>query len=759
MGHTKETRGSFLKSAGEGVSAFLTGANHVRRNLLRLYRKQKFQISHLYLFPAALLYFELLLRVFGGGFFQHLWYPILFGLAGGLLLTGVTSVWKPRVNRRISLVLLFLLGLLFTVECLIRGSYQVYMTIGSIVSGSHNVLARYKSDLLNAIFFGIPKISLFFLPAILYTATGKRRMPARRYPMAFGGILAGLALVLILFGSLTAGHGKYREIYSGHDFNAATKTFGLMTSLRLDAKSVIFGRDSGTGFRYEEPEEPAETVAPEVPSQQEPQEEEPVVYGDNVMDLDLETLMESGDESIASLSEYVNSLTPTKKNAYTGLFAGKNLIMICAEAFSDAAIIPELTPTLYRLSHNGFYFSDFYQPAWGGSTTSGEFSMLMGLSPLRGSESMFDTEYTNNYFTLGNQLQRQGYYSAAYHAGLFDVYSRDNTHVNLGYGAYLGIGNGLEDIVGTDHTDTTLFDLTMDTYMDKQPFSIYYMTISGHCTYLPDSEFVKKYENQVRAVVGDKYKDTTVYYLCYQMELENALTVMVEKLEQAGIADDTVICMTSDHYPYGLAKSDTFGNSEDYVVDLYGGDYQYDWERDRNALIIWSGCLEHENKDMACEVATPSYTLDIVPTLLNLFGLEYDSRLLIGRDVFSDAEPLVLWNTYSWVTERGKYCYSEDKFFPAEGYEEDPAYTDKIIQRLANKLNFSDQVLVNDYYGVLFGPDTVVDNSQFIPKATAALQGNTTAGSTSAVETKNTASDTPAESEKKRETEPSAAPQ
>ena len=51
---------------------------------------------------------------------------------------------------------------------------------------------------------------------------------------------------------------------------------------------------------------------------------------------------------------------------------------------------------------------------------------------------------------------------------------------------------------------------------------------------------VKENLETVKKVLGDGLKDTTLYY-CYQLELEKALTVMVEKLEEAGIADDTVI--------------------------------------------------------------------------------------------------------------------------------------------------------------------------------------------------------------------------
>lgn len=693
------------KSNAPGVdfSQYLMMANNVRKNLLRIYRKQKWKINHMYLFPVVFLYFELLLRIFGGaGFFRNLIYPILFSAGYGLICTALTSAFKPKVNRIISMVILYGTALFFTVECLIRNTYQAYMTIGAILTGADGVMTGFSSELFSAIFFGFPKIVLFFLPALLYTAMGKRRMPAKRYQLPFVGIILACALVVSGFSVLISNIGKTADKYDEqYDFNTATQTFGLITSTRLNAKYNLFGGGPSTDFVLED-QAPAPSPSPVVESVV----EEPIVYGDNAMDLDFAALAESaGDESIASLHNYVGSLTPSKQNEYTGLFEGKNLILICAEAFSDVVIDKDLTPTLYRMAHNGFYFSEFYQPTWGGSTSSGEYSFLMGLAPVEGVESMVKTQYCNNYFTLGNQLQRENYYSAAFHSGVYDFYDRDLTHENLGYSTYLGRGNGLEEMIA-DASDTATIEGTVDSYMDNQPFSVYYMSLSGHCIYQKESLFTANYLEKVQSVIGTGLKDVTTYYYCYQMEFENAMTVLIEELEARGIADDTVICICSDHYPYGLEKNDAFQNTEDYVSDLYGYTPEHPWEQDRNAWIIWSGCLENEHKDMVCEISDPTYSLDIVPTLSNLFGVDYDSRLLVGRDVFSDAEPIVLWNTYSWATDRGKYDSYTQTFYPNEGYEVDDEYVARISQIVANKLNFSKQVVNVDYYGILFGADT-----------------------------------------------------
>lgn len=670
------------------------------------------KIIHYHMLPIVMVYFEILLRIFTGtGVFPYVIYPVLFGISAGFFVTSITSLFKKRINRIISSIVLFVTAFLFIIECFIKKTFQWYLPLVGIFSSADNVIGNYGTEVWNAILHGIPAILLFHFPGILYVVFGEEYVPEK--PLKLKGCLKYLmysAICMIVSIGIVNGGSVAEQYTSQYKFDTATEYFGLLTSTRLELKYSLFGNKFADSFvtendiKWENNIKETEQVK-ETEEFEKNEEVEEVVYEKNQMDLNLETISENTkNEEVKELNAYVNSLDPSSQNKYTGLFEGKNLILICAEAFSDAVISEELTPTLYRMTHNGFYFSDYYQPTWGGSTTTGEFSFLIGLVPMKLDQSVIETKDNNLYFTLGNQLQRKGYYSAAFHNGTYDYYSRHLTHKNLGYSTWTALGNGLENLTKYYPDDEKFFDLTMDTYLkSEEPFSIYYMTMSGHCIYEESNRYTNDNIAYVRSIVGDKYKDTTTYYLCYQMELEYALQTMIEKLEVAGIADDTVICLTSDHYPYGLTNTKTFGNSEDYVSDLYGYTPKTNWENDSNAWILWSGCLENEYKDMVCEIDTPTYSLDIVPTLSNLFGLEYDSRLLVGRDVFSEEEPLVLWNNYSWITTKGKYDALEKKFYPNEGMTVDEEYVENIKKIVKNKITFSKKAINNDYYGVLFG--------------------------------------------------------
>ena len=239
-----------------------------------------------------------------------------------------------------------------------------------------------------------------------------------------------------------------------------------------------------------------------------------------------------------------------------------------------------------------------------------------------------------------------------------------------------------------------MIDITVPQYIDKQPFSIYYMTVSGHSVYTKKNHMAGKNYDVVADM--DVSEPVKCYYAA-NMELEYAMESLVRQLEEAGIADDTVIVIATDHYPYGLERSSAWENSKDYLPELYGVKKVDRFVRDHNALIIWSGCIE----DMDIVVDTPVYSLDILPTVSNLFGVEYDSRLLVGRDVFSDAMPLVLWPNFSWVTDKGTYDSTTGIFTPREGETADEAYIDYVTALVKNKITFSKSVQNLDYYDTL----------------------------------------------------------
>lgn len=379
------------------------------------------------------------------------------------------------------------------------------------------------------------------------------------------------------------------------------------------------------------------------------------------------------------------------------MFAGKNLIFITAEAFAAEVISPELTPTLYRLANSGFQFTDYYQPTSAG-TTGGEVQNLLGLLPMQGGGSMGAATAYHHPMTLAYFLTQQGYIGEAFHNNDRNFYNRDRTHNRLGYSeGFVGYGNGMEEFVKSQwpQSDLEMMEGTLPGFLEQdRPFNLYYMSVSGHSVYsLEYNAMSRKNWDKVKDL---DYSNKVKCYLAAQLELESALTYTVKALEDAGIADDTVILISSDHFPYGLDDSSGLGATPN-LNELYGYPVETRLQRDHNRLILWSGCLE---KEPPVEIASPVSSLDILPTLCNLFGVDYDSRLMVGRDVFSDQEALVFNSSYDWKTDLGVYENKTREFTPTDPEAVIPeGYVERISQTVKNKVNYCRGVLQSDFFG------------------------------------------------------------
>ena len=415
----------------------------------------------------------------------------------------------------------------------------------------------------------------------------------------------------------------------------------------------------------------------------------PVEYGYNVMDIDFDALIANEkNDGVLGLHEYFAYVRPTRQNKYTGIFKGYNLIMLTAEGFSPFAVDPELTPTFYKLINEGFHFTEFYTAEWGVSTTDGEYVACTGLIPKSGVWSFFRS--SNNYlpFVMGNQLKKLGYQTNAYHDHTYTYYNRHKSHPNMGYD-YKGVGNGLElPSKRWPGSDLEMMEVTIDEYIDNQPFHAYYMTVSGHLEYNFGGNAMASRNRE--AVEDLPYSDSCKAYIACNMELDKALAYLLERLEAAGIADNTVIVMSADHHPYGLLKEGFDGVSE-----FLGHKVEPNFEMYRNHLIIYAKGMTPVTVDKPCS------SLDIIPTISNLMGLEYDSRLLMGRDILSDSDPLVILKGRSFLTDKGRYTRS-DGFVPNPEVEVDEDYSRFLINAVDSKFTASARILDLDYYRKVF---------------------------------------------------------
>lgn len=677
---------------------------------LRKNQKKHLCVPSWVFIPAMVLYNELLL---------HFWTVesivpgrlltvVLFSLAFGGILGALTSLLTPKAQKWTAVVITTLISVVNLLEYFLHDAYHNFMPFVTIFAGAGGVMTDYLEMILSLLVRNLWRIGLILLPIVLFAIFATCKKHGWKLKTLF--TLSSLLLYMVSFLAVQVVGLDVNQLGANYEFDSAVNAFGLNTAIiqdliystgvvkedldfdvvdpnTTDAPTTVPTESIASGDATDATEETTEAT-------EETTEPAPIVYGYNVLGLDFaELAANSGNSNIKSIHSYVASQEPSQQNEYTGLFKGKNLIFITAEAFSTEAMDPERTPTLWRLANEGIKFTDYYQPAWGASTTGGEYSNVVGLVPANGGSCMDEAFQQDLFLTMGSQLQALGYTSTAYHNHSHTYYDRHRTHKGLGYDDFIAIGSGMKNVKGVwPESDLEMMQFSVEQYINKQPFNIYYMSVSGHSVYYKDGNAMIR--KNYTAVKDMDCSETLKGYFAAQLEFEYAMAYLVEQLEAAGIADDTVIVISTDHYPYGLEKSSSYRNSRNYLLELYGVSKVDTLTRDHNTLVIWSGCLE--DKDIVID--TPTYSLDIVPTLSNLFGVRYDSRLLIGRDVFSSTEPLVLWANNSWKTTQGFYDGSTKKFTPAEGVEVADDYVETMTTIVKNKIKYSKSVANYNYY-------------------------------------------------------------
>lgn len=595
----------------------------------------------------------------------------------------VSSFFQNKTSLFLTGFLLSCIAFIYSAQLVYFKIFRTFFSVYSVGNGGQ-VLDFWK-DVINISVKNSHWIILVFLPVILYIVLGRRMLSFKkldwlnRLSLLGCMVIAQLAGIGIVHTSGKEQHSAFDLYYKNNFPLLSVDRLGLVTSMRLDVQRRVTGWSPTLEVMVPmEPEEIATTSIVDEP----PPIEDKKEY--NMMDIDFSTLIANEEnQEMKEMHKYFENVEPTAKNDYTGKFKGYNLIFITAEGFSPYAVNQEVTPTLYKLVNEGYNFTNFYTPFWEVSTTDGEYVACTGLIPKSGVWSF--QQSADNYlpFVMGNQFRKLDYKTLAYHNHSYSFYDRHLTHPNMGYD-YKGLGNGLNVKKTWPESDLEMMEKTVSEYIDKQPFHAYYMTVSGHLQYTFTGNYIahknKKYVKDL------PLSDQGKAYLATQIELDKALEYLLLQLEDSGIADKTLIALSADHYPYGLELEtmDEFaGHKVDENFELY-----------RSQFIIYTKGMESETIDK------PASSLDIIPTLSNLLGLEYDSRLLMGKDIFSDSDPLVLFLNKSFITDKGSYNSLTGDF---DGEEVVDSYINAISSIVQQKFYYSMKILDNDYYRKVFG--------------------------------------------------------
>jgi lipoteichoic acid synthase len=641
-------------------------------------RKPRLYWRFLVMMPLIILYYEICLRLTTGTpFFDlGLLYLTMFSLAAGGAITLLLGFFEAKgrgiLSWLFSIFFLFFYGSQFFYYTIFGTFYTFYSMIngGAAFQFTDTIFATFATIWIPLLLYTVPIVAM-----ILFRGVRKkqRKISGRqKIALLIAVVLLQGITVFAIWTDQGEGLNSNMLYFGSADTSSSVARFGALTALRLDIQKTIFppkggpdGGSLGPGSKSNIPDS---------------------LYAKQVYDLDFDKLIANApNNTVEALHKYFSTATPTNLNSYSGKFSGYNLILITAEGFSPYVIDKELTPTLYRMATEGYQFTNFYNPVWGVSTSDGEYTLSTGQIPKPGVWSFKESAKNDLPFTMGNQYRFLGLTPRAYHNHTYNYYDRDLSHPNAGY-RYIGRGNGLSLKNQWPESDLEMMEKTVDAYIDEPWFHTYYMTVSGHLNYtFTGNMMAYKHKDEVANL---NLSEHCKAYIACNMEFDRAMGYLVQRLEDAGIADKTLIAFSNDHYPYGLTDAE--------YLEIAGLD-KFDpiYEMYKSRLVIWSGDMKGDSGKVIDKIC---YQPDIIPTISNLLGLPYDSRMLSGTDIFSDSEGLVIYKDYSWQTEKGIYITSDKKFYPANGASADDNYVKRMNKHVRNTFWAASKILETNYF-------------------------------------------------------------
>ena len=375
--------------------------------------------------------------------------------------------------------------------------------------------------------------------------------------------------------------------------------------------------------------------------------------------------------NIKEINNYINSQNYTiETNEYTNMFKDKNIIMIMLESIDSWLVTEETMPTLTYLKNTGMDFTNRYSPAFGGGyTINTEFASLTGIYATVTNKPIF--RYTdNNYnYSLPNLFKNNGYSVNSVHMNTGTFYDRSNFHISLGFENHYALSDIIDNTNFEYDTNLIKNDESYNYIINKNnKFLTFITTYSPHIPFI-DNKLCNDTNTKKFKLEND---EETTCAKTLANETDNFIKLLIERLEQDNLLDDTVLVLYTDHYLYGYSNPSRWTNITDPKLSQ------------NTPFIIWNKNIKQEKID------TYNDSADIPPTIFNMFGINYNPNLYLGTDIFSNNhEEFVYFNDYNWLTKdiyyTGKQKYNQN-------------YIKEISNKVNNKIKINEKMITSNYY-------------------------------------------------------------
>ncbi len=368
------------------------------------------------------------------------------------------------------------------------------------------------------------------------------------------------------------------------------------------------------------------------------------------------------------------------QNEHSGVLKGKNVIAVMLEGIDDWMISEKYTPVMKYMMDNGINFSNHYAPTFGtGYTLGSEFCFNTGYyTPI---SAVSAVNYTSNAYpySLPRLFADQGYSVNSFHYNHSEFYNRGLMHKSLGYEKYHSFQDyGMPDYVAQADSNILKNEEIYKDIVKNSPFFSFVITYSGHIPYdFNDAKLALAKENHPDLIDSSMDFEENACHLLAR-DTDDFFRQLLEKLDADGLLENTAIVVYTDHYAYGYSDQEKLLEMNKAV----GDDIMY-----RVPAFVFSPGLK------PVKVTKPTQTSDLLPTLINLFGLE-NPNCYIGSDALSDEYTgFAYFGNQSWM-DNELYYVPSDAEVPAENLERVQAGNLKVKEAL----NINDIVIVGDYF-------------------------------------------------------------
>ena len=673
------------KITGKKINSNILKKQQTKKELINIKIKDIFNISNckkvltvfnneVILFFIYIMTIEILFKIFTDTFsFNYSLIRIaISSTLVSLLAYGIKKLISNKVLKKVFMIILSFAIMIYSLAQL--GFYKFLGNYASLNTSSqlgkvtdyfgefiHSFKSRYYIVMIPFILLGI---------YLVKKREENNKINIKKYSIS----IIGLVIMYILTLNVTFMQNKFqyvtnKELFSNPTLpNVSVNQFGISVFGILDIKSKILGQSSTMNLQSSN-EETTRTIDDEQINK---------------------IISQETDQTMNALNKYFYSQKVTETNEFTGYLENKNVIFIMLESVNTLMDNQEYFPTLSKLYNEGMTFTNNYSPRNNCSTGNNEFSAMTSLYTINNVCSA--NEYKNNtYFeSIFNLFKNKGYDVSSFHNYTEKYYYRKTIHANLG-STYYGVDElGIEysNKYGVWPSDVELMEKSFNIFAnsDKEKFMTLLTTVTTHQPYTISSEY------------GDKYLDmftdldvsiSVKRYLSKMVELDKALEKLMELLEEKGILDDTVLVMFGDHYPYGLKTSE--------LQEMFTSNLEDRKEIEKTPFIIYNSEIPAKKYD--------NYTtyINILPTVANLFNLDYDPRLYVGEDLFSSSySNMAIFADGSWQSKYAYYDAESSKItYIKDGYK----YTDEEIIEINgiinDKITMSNLAITKNYFNYL----------------------------------------------------------